>query len=95
MLTTGSKVNVAVVAIPYATGMAQGVSLRLRAVQVIELRDDAGAASPFGEVEGFTSTSSSPFKTDIDGLASLAERLGAPPKPAPAAKTVPDDEIPF
>jgi hypothetical protein len=92
MLTTGSKVNVAVVAIPYATGMAQGVSLRLRAVQVVELRDDATAASPFGEVEGFSANSASPFKADIDGMASLAAKLGAPPK---AAKTAPDDEIPF
>lgn len=46
-LTTGSTVNVAVQAVPYMTGMANGVSLRLRAVQLIELAEVAGGASPF------------------------------------------------
>ena len=47
MLTTGSTVNVAVQAVPYMTGMASGVSLRLRAVQLIDLAETAAGASPF------------------------------------------------
>jgi hypothetical protein len=46
-LTSGSTVNVAVQAVPYMTGMASGVSLRLRAVQLLELAEVAAGASPF------------------------------------------------
>jgi|TARA_R110000803_G_scaffold72000_5_gene135440 hypothetical protein len=51
-LTTGSTVNVQVSCVPYSM-RDHGVSLRLRAVQVIELasREDY---SPFGSEEGFS-----------------------------------------
>lgn len=47
-LTTGSVGNVAFTLVPYSTGVASGVSLRLRAVQVLELNEDGGGESPFG-----------------------------------------------
>lgn len=46
-LTSGSKVNIALQGIGYMTSMAAGVSLRLRAVQVLELAETAAGASPF------------------------------------------------
>lgn len=58
-LTTGSTINIAVTAVPYSA-MGGGVSLRISAIQVIELADKGGAASPFGAVEGF-SQPTSPF----------------------------------
>ena len=51
MLTTGSTVNVAVTFTPYFMREA-GVSLRLRAVQVIKYVP-MESASPFGNVEGY------------------------------------------
>ena len=63
MLTNGSLVNVAIVFVPYNM-RDNGVSLRLRAVQVIDLKpmqDD----SPFTAVEGFEATASeNPFEED-------------------------------
>ena len=63
MLTNGSLVNVAIVFVPYNM-RDNGVSLRLRAVQVIDLKpmqDD----SPFTTVEGFEATASdNPFEED-------------------------------
>jgi len=50
LLTTGSTVNVAVVFVPYNMREA-GISLRLKAVQVIKYLP-MEAASPFGAVEG-------------------------------------------
>lgn len=52
-LTTGSTVNLFMELIPYSGGMGSGVSLRLRAVQVIKLKEQA-AYSPFDVEEGFT-----------------------------------------
>lgn len=51
-LTTGSMVNVNFVPVAYKTAMAMGVSLRLRAVQVLELSETAAGASPFAVIEG-------------------------------------------
>lgn len=51
MLTTGSKVNIAVTFVPYNMREA-GVSLRLRAVQVVEYKE-LEEANPFGVVNGF------------------------------------------
>lgn len=51
MLTTGSTINIAVSFIPYNGQLGTGVSLRLRAVQVIKyapLKD----YSPFGAIDG-------------------------------------------
>ena len=52
LLTNGSTVNIAVVFTPYHGMMGTGVSLRLRAVQVIDLKP-MEEQSPFGAVEGF------------------------------------------
>ena len=66
-LTTGSTVNIAVVLIPYHM-RDSGVSLRLRAVQVIKYVP-MQVSSPFEEVDGFDSQGStedeSPF-FDLD-----------------------------
>ena len=46
-LTTGSLVDVAFTSVAYSTGVASGVSLRLKAVMVKELSETGGASSPF------------------------------------------------
>lgn len=51
-LTTGSTVNVAVIFVPYNM-RDHGVSLRLKAVQVIKYVEQQ-KSNPFGAVEGFT-----------------------------------------
>lgn len=51
-LTTGSVGNVAVVFVPYNM-RDNGVSLRLKAVQVIKYQEPQSAASPFDVVDGF------------------------------------------
>ncbi len=84
MLTTGSKVNVAITFVPYNMREA-GVSLRLRAVQVVEYKEMEDA-NPFGAVNGFTAQKEdNPF--------------GLPPTQAEPQKPPfdPDmgDEIPF
>ena len=52
LLTTGSIANIAIAFTPYHGMMGTGVSLRLRAVQVIDLKP-MEEQSPFGAVEGF------------------------------------------
>ena len=52
MLTTGSRINLAVTVVPYNTGSVNGVTLRLRSVQVIELAESE-ASDPFSEVDGY------------------------------------------
>jgi len=83
LLTTGSKVNVAITFVPYNMREA-GVSLRLRAVQVVEYKEMED--NPFGEVKGFTQK-----KED--------DPFGLPPTQSEPAKAPfdPDigDEIPF
>lgn len=59
-LTNNSVVNIAVVGVPYSASMGAGVSLRLRAVQVIELAERQ-SVSPFDVVDGFDSNESNPF----------------------------------
>ena len=51
-LTTGSVGNIAVVFVPYNM-RDNGVSLRLKAVQVTKYQEPMSAASPFGIVDGF------------------------------------------
>lgn len=51
-LTTGSVGNIAVVFVPYNM-RDNGVSLRLKAVQVTRYQEPQSAASPFGVVDGF------------------------------------------
>ena len=53
LLTTGSTVNIAVSFTPYHGAMGTGVSLRLKAVQVIDLKPMREPESPFGAVDGF------------------------------------------
>ena len=78
-LTTGSIGNVAVTFYPYK--MAEvGVSIRLRAVQVIKYVP-MEAASPFAAVDGFEHDSSNPF-TEV-----------APTVEAPSASVEVDDDI--
>lgn len=96
MLTTGSTINVQVQFVPYNMREA-GVSLRLRAVQVVkyvEMAED----NPFSAVDGFTSEEANPFGAapaakadDPFGLPPVAEK----PKEAPKASVDFDDEIPF
>lgn len=60
-LTTGSTVNVAVQLIPYDFGGKQGVSLRLKAVQVIKYLP-MQRSNPFGAVDGgFVMEDPNPF----------------------------------
>lgn len=86
MLTNGSLVNVAIVFVPYNM-RDNGVSLRLRAVQVIDLKpmqDD----SPFTAVEGFEATASeNPFEED----ASIQEPKKVVKKVTPEPKKGGDD----
>ena len=53
LLTTGSMVNIAVSFTPYHGAMGTGVSLRLKAVQVIDLKPMMQPESPFSAVDGF------------------------------------------
>jgi hypothetical protein len=97
MLTTGSKVNVAVTFVPYNMREA-GVSMRLRAVQVVEYRE-MEEQNPFAQVDGFTANdaNSNPFGAPSTPAPS-DDPFGLPEvKPAaPAATPEPlDDEIPW
>lgn len=78
-LTTGSVVNLAVSAIPYSARIGNGVSLRLRAVQVIELAERR-EYSPFEAQDGFEYDSGNVFSDET------AKR------PAPAVSLDDDDE---
>jgi hypothetical protein len=79
-LTTGSTANIAVTFYPYNMREA-GVSVRLRAVQVIKYLP-MEAASPFGVVsDGFELDSDNPFET----VSPVAE--------APKAKAVVSDDL--
>ena len=82
MLTTGSMVNIAVTFVPYNMREA-GVSLRLRAVQVVQYKE-MEEANPFGAVDGFTA------KPEVD-------EFGLPPIPEKKPELSDDlnDEIPF
>jgi hypothetical protein len=81
MLTTGSKVNVAVTLVAYNTGSVNGVSLRLRAVQVINLAE-MQVSDPFAATDGYV----------VGGTAGNDPFAAA--SPAPASSDL-DDDIPF
>ena len=55
LLTNGSTVNINIAFTPYHGVMGTGVSLRLKAVQVIDLKPMMEPESPFGAVDGFDS----------------------------------------
>lgn len=83
LLTTGSKINIAGVFVPYHnTGMGTGVSLRLRAVQVIKYVP-LQATSPFEATDGFESEDGNPFastdKPEADPL-EAEEEISEPKK---------------
>jgi len=92
LLTNGSLVNVAIVFVPYSM-RDNGVSLRLKAVQVIDLKpmqDD----SPFTAVDGFdanagSDSDSNPFEEEAE--APVQEPKKVAKKPTPPAKVVGDD----
>ena len=89
-LTSGSTVNIAVVLVPYNMRDA-GVSLRLRAVQVIKYVP-LQVASPFDEVDGFDSdegeSDESPFfELEADSGTELEEVIEEPKKKAAKVKS--------
>lgn len=91
-LTTGSTVNVAFQGIGYQTSMAAGVSLRLRAVQLLELGAVAAGASPF-EVD------QAAVEKSMANMAVYEQpettTISVESKPAPAGNVDFDDDIPF
>ena len=85
--------------VPYNTGSLNGVSLRLRAVQVLELAELEGGDDPFDKVDGFVSpntdavfSNTQPAQPingqDYDPFASSVATQ------APASNDL-DDDIPF
>ena len=84
-LTSGSTVNIAIVFVPYNM-RDHGVSLRLKAVQVVKLAEAKAPANPFSSVEGFTLNEDNPFESTIseDGDDIFEEE----PKEEPAPKKV-------
>ena len=86
MLTTGSRVNLSVTIVPYNTGAVNGVSLRLRAVQVLELAEGMTASDPFSAVDGYVvnetpaasraSVQNDPFASVSPAASSVAVDLG-------------------
>jgi len=96
-LTSRSTVNLAVVLVPYNM-REQGVSLRLRAVQVIKYVP-MEAASPFDVVDGFTSDDDNPF-AELEAVVEVAvveevelsveeEAIEEPKKKTAKVKTAP------
>ena len=89
MLTTGSTVNVAVVFVPYNMREA-GISLRLKAVQVIKYVP-METSSPFGAVEGgfeFKAEDDNPFEVvEAKPAANVIEgEVGDTPEPKKVSK---------
>lgn len=92
-LTTGSTVNVAFQGIGYQTSMAAGVSLRLRAVQLLELGAVAAGASPF-EVD------QAAVEKSMANMAVYEQKpetttISVESKAAPAGDVDFEDDIPF
>ena len=90
LLTNGSTVNIAIVFTPYSGAMGAGVSLRLDAVQVIDLKP-MEEQSPFGAVEGFEDSpkeDDNPFE-DV----TVDEPKKAVKKAAPAAPEKGSDDL--
>jgi hypothetical protein len=87
ILTTGSRVNLWVNIVPYNTGNSNGISLRLRGVQVIELAEGMVA---FGEVDGYVVN-----ETPAASRASVQNDPFASVSPAPSVAVDLGDDIPF
>jgi hypothetical protein len=90
MLTTGSRVNLSVTIVPYNTGAVNGVSLRLRAVQVLELAEGMTASDPFSAVDGYVVN-----ETPAASRASVQNDPFASVSPAPSVAVDLGDDIPF
>ena len=88
LLTNGSTVNIAVVFTPYHGMMGTGVSLRLRAVQVIDLKP-MEEQSPFGAVEGFEVSP----KEDDNPFDAVEEPKKTTKKAAPAKPKEGSDDL--
>lgn len=89
-LTTGSKVNIAVVFVPYYMREA-GVSLRLRAVQVLELKE-MKEESPFASVDGFQfSKEDNPFDAKAKVEKPTEEPVTEPKKVTKKSTPTPKD----
>ena len=93
MLTTGSTVNIAVSFTPYNGSIGTGVSLRLRAVQVIKYAV-MESRSPFDTTEGFAVTAEveNPFDTASEAAESgdevvIEEPVKVSKKATPAKAT--------
>ena len=86
-LTTGSTINVAFTGVPYSGVMGDGVSLRLRAVQVIDLAEMAGGSSPF-EVDAAA------VEAQMAGMAALTGK-GQGYTEEPEEEDPLNDDIPF
>lgn len=101
-LTTGSIVNLNVKMIPYNARIGNGVSLRLSAVQVIEL-SEMMEQSPFGQTDGsfsqhkpFAAPAATRPEADLSHVAHpFGEEFEAPKAKPSAAFTDLEDEIPF
>ena len=88
-LTTNSTVNLAVVFVPYNM-RDHGVSLRLKAVQVVKLAEQRDAVNPFDAVDGFDASDDNPF---VEAKESTPEEEPAPKKVASKkSKAKPKDE---
>ena len=66
-LTSGSTINVFVELVSYNGSMGNGVSLRLRAIQVIKYKEYS-AASPFETQEGFTQSGFAASTENLDAV---------------------------
>ena len=93
LLTTGSTVNIAVSFTPYNGAMGAGVSLRLKAVQVIDLKPMMQPESPFSAVDGFdfnAGEEDNPFAEAEDAPVEEPKKKAANKAP-PAPKQGSDD----
>ena len=93
LLTTGSEINIAGVFVPYHNaGMGTGVSLRLRAIQVIKYVP-LQATSPFEATDGFESEDGNPFastdKPEADPLEAAEEAEEEVSEPKKVRKKTP------
>lgn len=91
-LTTNSTVNLAVIFVPYNM-RDHGVSLRLKAVQVVKLAEQRDAVNPFDKVDGFDAKDDNPFVEATPVEEPALEEEPAPKKVASKkTKPKPKDE---
>ena len=93
LLTTGSTINIAVVLAPYSGAMGAGVSLRLKAVQVINLKPMVEAESPFDVVDGFDFDAGEPDNPFAEVDTPVKEPKKKAAKVAPPAPAKGSDDL--